>query len=640
MVERGHPNTPNNDDIDDTSEPVWGEWYVVQRQGIGGHRIEKLRRDARDAHGTQVAKDFMWKPKLSEIGVSMGNLAPYLPKPIQGGTRTLVFAEGESDTDTLNALCVPDEAIRVVGLQSANWAPSKDWITKYCGEVHTIILFPDHDDVGRDAMRKVSSLFLELMPHVKQSWIKLDEDSPKGFGATDVASEVIDLVGDAIEHAEDMKRVNVDDTLTDYYREKDPDPVPSDSFIGVFGRIIKKLSPYTIADDHCLMATLVSVFGVLVGPSPKIPHPIKGNPQTFNLIVGDPNSGKGTSWDLIRDEVLNPLLELLGESNRYYEMVTTSVNSGEGIVYKYGQDNAEPCQLWVLEEAKVFFTAMARQDSTVDVVTRQLWDRVPLAINTKNPIRADVAAGSLLMHIPPQELTAVSKRSDASSGLFRRMTFQKSIPKDIKTKRIPRGLISLELEDLEEVMRAARTVNRVWFTEQGEKKWDEIMERFKTRRVSFMSQATASASARIARWALVFALVDRNSHPELLQPARTISEPDEFRGAKPEANIITEVHLQAALDFEIRSQQTLEGLFMDKEFSSEARTLLDALENAKDGELTQSDISRGVFSRNKNSDELYPFFRELIEAGRIRPQEGINPKTGRKVKIWRLIQLA
>jgi hypothetical protein len=123
-----------------------------------------------------------------------------------------------------------------------------------------------------------------------------------------------------------------------------------------------------------------------------------------------------------------------------------------------------------------------------------------------------------------------------------------------------------------------------------------------------------------------------------MEETLSISEPSSYRGMVSEADIIAPKHLQAAVDFEMRSQQTLIGIFGDKEFSTDARTLLDALENSPDGELTQSDISRGVFSRNKNSDQLLPIFRELIEAGKVRPQKGINPKTGKGVKVWRLIQ--
>lgn len=641
MVERGQTVRGHNLDSTDDSNDIttsWSGWYRIQQQGVRGQRVEKFRRDCTDQHGNRVEKNINFQPSLQELGVEMWELAPYLPKPVVGGTKTLVFCEGESDSDTVNAL-LTDDTIRVAGLQSANWAPNKDWILKSTATIEKIILWPDHDKVGVDAMRKVSNLFIELAPQIKQGWVVLPEDSPKGWGAADVASQVNDLVTEAIENATETQRINVDTILEEEYRERDPDPIPGESFIGPLGRIVKAWSPHTEADDAVLMTTLVNAVGALVGVNPFIPHPIKGFPQTFNIIVGRPHSGKGTAWDLVREEFLKPLLALLHEEYRYYNMVTTSINSGEGIIHRYAQEDAEPVQLWVLEEAKQFFVAMARQDSTVDVVTRQLFDRVPLAINTKNPLRADNAAGSMLMHVTPAELLKMSHSLHAGGGIFRRISFQKSLKKEgIRSTLISPREIDLQLQDVADCIRAARVTQRLWFTPEGEEKWNAIREEFTTERETFMSNATASAPTRIARWAVVFALMDRRNHPSIIEETLSISEPSEFRGMVPQADIIGPQHLQSAVDFEKRSQQTLIGIFGDKEFSTEARTLLDALENAKDGELTQSDISRGVFARNKNSDELFPVFRELIEAGRVRPQKGISPKTGKVVKIWRLIQ--
>lgn len=198
-----------------------------------------------------------------------------------------------------------------------------------------------------------------------------------------------------------------------------PEPPEDVAYHGTLGMIARAVAPHTEADPVGILATLLVMFGSVVGGGPRF---YQGSLQRTNvaaLLVGESGKGgrKGTTQSVCREVIREAYPDL-------DELCIPAIASGEAISGHMKRHEPEERALIVEEEFGRFLVAMNREGSTLSAVLRQAWDGVPLGFTrSRDEERIDRHHISLLGHITPVELRARLTNIDAANGFGNRLLF-------------------------------------------------------------------------------------------------------------------------------------------------------------------------------------------------------------------------
>ena len=164
-----------------------------------------------------------------------------------------------------------------------------------------------------------------------------------------------------------------------------PEPLDEAALYGVPGEVVKKLSPFTEADEAALLMNFLVAMGNVIGRAAW--WEVSGTNHYCNLfvaLVGDTSKGrKGTSWGPIRE-----LMLLVDEDWGRFRHVG-GLSSGEGLVWQVRdeiyrirggkeelEDKGEPDKRLLIIESELGrgLKAMVREGNTLSAMLREAWD--------------------------------------------------------------------------------------------------------------------------------------------------------------------------------------------------------------------------------------------------------------------------
>lgn len=202
---------------------------------------------------------------------------------------------------------------------------------------------------------------------------------------------------------------------------------------GPLGEACIAIAPTTEADPIAILATLLSLYGALIGDGPYVRvGGVRHPPRVWPLVIGKTGSGrKGTSfaearyfarsWSTYADAYIS-------------KRVVSGLSSGEGLLAALGavagahQDEAAAeavapdGRLTVVEsEFARVLAAAKREGNTLGPILRQLWDDGAAAILTRAaPLSVTGAHVAVIAHVTPRELRLRLAESDLAGGTVNR----------------------------------------------------------------------------------------------------------------------------------------------------------------------------------------------------------------------------
>ena len=406
-----------------------------------------------------------------------------------------------------------------------------------------------------------------------------------------------------------------------------PEDASEEAFYGLAGDIARTLESESEADPHALLANILTIFGVLIGPRP---HFTVGGDRhalrLFTALVGETSRGrKGLSHS-------ESMAVFKHADSDISERVTSGLSTGEGLIHsvrdpitrheavrKEGRvvdyqdviidEGVEDKRLLVVEtEFARVLRVMGREGNTLSAVMRQAWDTGDLRVLTrKSPAVATGAHIGILAHITPQELLGSLDRTDAANGWANRIIWVATQ----RSKLLPDGgrLPVKERKQLarrlRKALKFARTVDEIRRDPEARDLWHEVYEELSEGRPGLFGAMTGRAEAQVTRLACLYALMD-------------------FKEA------VGVAHLQAALEFWKRVEQTVRHVFGDATGDPAADTILRALRAQE--RMSQTEISN-LFRRNKSSRVIARALSVLAEA-RMVTIETVDADNGRLTTYW------
>lgn len=282
---------------------------------------------------------------------------------------------------------------------------------------------------------------------------------------------------------------------------------------GWLGRVSLALTETSEADPVAVLATLMAVFGVMVGSGPFSQISDDRHPALiWPLILGHTGIGrKGTS--------LGVAMRLVKAASAPFasENVTSGLSSGEGLIAAVAdEDEGEAggkLRLVIETEYSVTMRRSAREGNTLSGVLRQAWEGDDLATLTRASLHATAPHIGILAHITPGEFRMCATGADMAGGTYNRFLPVYSE----RSKEIPDGdgapddLIAAHALTLREQVKQARDLRRVPLNENAREYWAEVVYPALSGGGPTdgpVAQFTARATPYARRAAMLYALAD------------------------------------------------------------------------------------------------------------------------------------
>ena len=629
-----------SDKMYEENDLIKADPILVYDMNQRGQRVMKWRVNLLDPATRQaVDKRFYYQPPLNEIGLKVQELRPKYANQFRAGTEIAIWCEGEGAADAMNQ-ALERQGLNATALGLHGQTVPEPSILETFSNVKTHVLFPDNDDPGINAMTNLERNLAAIHPQAEFCWVTHPEEAGEKFDAADYRWKSLELVKEALGNPTQQQDAEAIEIDAPAYQRKKPRPVEKEYYIGLIGDAVDRLDDHTEATREALHQTLLTGLCPLLGILPRIPQPLRATPNIFTVIVGKQFSGKkGTSWLDIEQNFLKPIAGQLNLSDDWMNARVTNVESGQGIINLI--HHGDPNRLFVLQEFKSLFDAMTRDSSNVDSVLRQAFDRESLQVNRARDVqRVDDANISIIGHITPDELTEQVRSVWAVNGFFRRWLWCYSESSkevnSIMPENIAADLVDLFVLAIENARRHAS----VTLTPEAWDYWAEWRRSLATDDESFITKASAGHESRVARMALVLALLDLDAQADLPDMDRTVGEtlqqgPREHHYGERE--IVGVKHLKTAIRWNQYSIDTLEYVFGNRRWDHTTQKIYDWLEEY--GELELSQIYSQVFKGNKSKDEIRQSGEKLERAGAIRRvlRRKAGATKGRKAEVWILM---
>ena len=394
-----------------------------------------------------------------------------------------------------------------------------------------------------------------------------------------------------------------------------------EAYHGLAGDVVAHILPNTESDPVALLLQYLVSFGNAIGRQPYyLIEQTKHYTNLFTVLVGQTSkSRKGTSARRIR-AVFN-----IAEPDWARSRILSGMSSGEGLVYAvrdpvYGMrkgveeliDAGVSDKRLFLEEREFFqaLTVLKREGNTLSRVVRDAWDCVELLGNlTKHsPTCATDPMISIVGHITAEELRQTLDHTAMANGYANRFLF--ACVK--RSKLLPHGgaeddaiTNTLGTRTLQ-ALTTARSTLRITMTEAAKQHWTDLYVRLAEGSPGLLGAITDRAEAQTIRLALIYALLDRASHIDV-------------------------VHLDAASAVWDFCADSARHIFGDVVGDPTADTILRALRNAGTAGLARTDLFN-LFGRHLSVGKIDAALTSLLNIGKAR-RGSVKGKT-RPTEMW------
>jgi len=395
-----------------------------------------------------------------------------------------------------------------------------------------------------------------------------------------------------------------------------PEPLASEAFYGLPGKIVRVIEPHTESDPAALLLQLLVGAGNLIGRTPTLMMDgAAHHPNLFAVLVGTTSKArKGTSWRQIRR--LLAMVDPAWADKR----ITGGLSSGEGLIEAVADpppdDNPppEPIDKRLMIQVGEFASVLAvqgREGNTLSAVLRDAWDGDTLTVlNRKaNKLRATSPHISMVAHVTRDELLRMLQTTEAANGYANRFLWGAVR----RRKLLPRGgnltdAMLLPLADrLKDAVLKARQTRHITLTEQAWELWDDIYAELSQEQAGLLGAITARAEPLVLRLAMIYALMD--STAEIDVP-----------------------HLMAGCAVWEYCQQSAAWIFGDRLGDPDGDVLLSHLRQRPEG-ITRTEI-HGLFGRNRSAAQVNRALTALEEKNLARRVEEV-PDSNRRQRTER-----
>jgi hypothetical protein len=399
-----------------------------------------------------------------------------------------------------------------------------------------------------------------------------------------------------------------------------------DAFVGIIGRFVESMFPYTEADRVALLGHYLVYFGAYIGR--RVYAVADGAEHHTNLylaLIGETSKGRKGTAHRRTQQAYKRAFPTFVEKN-----VMGGLYTGEGLInhVRDGDPDADPEDkkadlgvsdkrlLFVEEELSSPLNRMKQPGNTLSAVLRSAWDGGTLQTVIKN--EPDVATGahiSLIGHGVKDEIVEEIDRKTMQNGLANRFLWLWSN----RSKYIPRP--RLQPPDMDnlvaDVQRALSRAESIYsntlidFDDTSGRLWSEVYgdehrTGLSSGRAGLIGKLTNRAEAITLRIALTYASMDG-------------------------APAIRCEHLLAAIAVWQYSEKSVREIFGNATGNSHAETIAHALTDSPDG-LTKAEIHR-LFSGHIRAKEMQTAINDLLSVGRA---ESVSIRTeGRSREVIR-----
>lgn len=400
-----------------------------------------------------------------------------------------------------------------------------------------------------------------------------------------------------------------------------PDPIATDAFHGLAGKVVRTIEPHTEADVAALLIQFLVAFGNCIGRGA---HWVVGGDEhhgnLFAVLVGTSSKArKGTSASEIRR-----LFE--GVGNQWATLcIKSGLSSAEGMIWQvrdpiYTTDkhgNHKTADPGVTDKRVLFYEAefaqtlkqTERTGNTLSPVLRQAWERGNLESLTKNsPAKATAAHVSLVAHITNSELQRYLTNTETANGFANRILWCCVR----RSKQLPDGgnldlnVLAALRTGINAAVDACRNRTMVLQRDQAAAAlWRQVYGELTAERNGLAAAICARGEAHVLRLAMLYALLDQAAEIRI-------------------------EHLRAGLAVWRYCERSAECIFGDALGDQTADEIASALRAAAAG-LTRNEI-RDFFGRHKLSSEIDRAMSVLLRAGKV--QKATQATGGRPAERW------
>ena len=433
---------------------------------------------------------------------------------------------------------------------------------------------------------------------------------------------------EAAQQAGDYTEAELDELTKqdlEYYRRGTPSlpkAMADEAFYGIAGEIVRLIEVQSEASREGILAQILVGLGNILGRGVRIKQSAWHFLNEFVVLVGKTSFGrKGTSWNTAQDlfEVLDPDWV----SNR----VIDGFQSGEAIVHevrdpgviltrkgKANDPGVTDKRLQIFEEEFGRFLMVAgRQGNTLSEITRRAWD-ARKQLNTKGKISPEKATEphiSLIGHVTRNELLKSIKELENQNGFSNRILWVATHRAKIVSNpdsidwETDQPVIIQRLKDVIQTMSIRRELH---WSPAGKAAWNAYYHSLKSSGSGVVGAIIGRSVAHVLRLTMIYTALD---HSTLMEPP----------------------HLEAAKAFWTYCVRTARWLFGETTGDKNADRIYWALSHEPNG-MTQTEISKFVFSRNTPSIDIEQSLGVLLDAELVTMKMEGTSKTQRPTKRW------
>lgn len=293
-----------------------------------------------------------------------------------------------------------------------------------------------------------------------------------------------------------------------------------DAFQGLFGELVRAVSPHTEADDAAMLLALLTAFGSACGWSPSFDHGRRHGANLFLVLVGATASRKGTATNIARS--------VIGDADPEWSVQclrSEGFGTGEGLIHAVRDDRtlvdgttepgvADKRLLVVEEEMAKMFSLGAKEASILTPTIRGLFDRSTIGKLNKDAYRCQRPHGSIIANITPADLRQALTGKGAV-GLANGFVNRFLLCHTGRRKFHPRGgrwrsAAEPFVPRISEALAKAKGVGLVELNDEAGREWDAVYPKLEDHPDTVFGVATSRASDQVMKLALVFALADKS----------------------------------------------------------------------------------------------------------------------------------
>jgi hypothetical protein len=403
-----------------------------------------------------------------------------------------------------------------------------------------------------------------------------------------------------------------------------------EAFHGPAGRIVERVKPNTEADPVALLLVLLAAYGNAIGRGAHfVVEDDKHFAKLFVLLVGRSSKArKGVAQTRVNN--------LMGRIEELWvdRCNATGLASGEGLTHRV-RDRREKVnsegktevidagvadKRLLVEEPEFagLLTTMKREGNNLSMQVRKAWDNTKLQNLSKNASETATNSHiSIVAHTNQAELNMHLTHEKLGGGLINRF-----LPILVRRwQLLPEGgkpdiFEPSDLQEIEDAISFGKKKRQIGLSAVREEDygvsakelWYEVYEELSEPSPGLLGEATARSEAQVRRLAMIYAALDLSEEVEV-------------------------VHLMAALTVWAYVFESCKMLFGGKIGDTLSDDILDALKDAGDAGMTQSEIHE-LFSNNKRVSLIRAALNQMESEGWIHHKKEKSGGPGPPTLRW------